>query len=363
MKGYQDNDSWVQEIMQGDANRMKEHHPSLSPSRFPALAQCIHYEPIPIDSESRKRGTLIHEYAAKILRDQPIGSVPMEQVNAVGCAEWIAKEVRRTLSEIRGIEYRVKIMDYMEVPPETITYGTADAWGYDGLGLALVDAKSGKERDYKEQMAVYALGLMDEQREEICRCIVLYCDSKTLDVYTFSLREAEQIVFGIISRVQAGVEEPQENDYCSFCAKRPTCPVWVIPAEEALAIASDKTFDLESLKQDPVKLGEFWDKWTKAKKLVDDAKLREAALEYLNADEKSIPGWEAKWVNGRLSYDEEEIEEILDLIPELGIERVRTFLKVDQKAFEDTWSKYSKEPVPVVPTMQAGAYQKLIRKK
>ena len=71
---------------------MSEHHPSLSPSRFPAFAKCIHYEPIPLDSESRKRGTLIHEYAARILRDEPLGSIPMEEVDAAGRGEWIAVE-------------------------------------------------------------------------------------------------------------------------------------------------------------------------------------------------------------------------------------------------------------------------------
>ena len=342
---------------------MSEHHQSLSPSRFPALDKCIHYAPIPLDSESRKRGSLIHEYAARILKDEPLGSIPMEEVEVAGRGEWIANQVRKYLTEIRGIEYRINIMDYMAVPPEKITFGTADAWGYDGVGLALIDAKSGKERDYKEQMAVYALGLMDEQREEVCRCIVLYCDIPTFDVYTFSLREAETIVFGIIARVQANVEEPRENDYCKWCVKKPTCPVWTIPAEQALSIVEGKHFDLEALKADPIKLGEFWDKWTKAKKLVDDAKLREAALEYLNADENSIPGWETQTVNGRLSYDQDEIEDILSLIPELGIERARAFIKVDQKAFEDIWSKYSKKPVPVVPTVHAGTYQKLVHKR
>ena len=228
-----------------------------------------------MDSESRKRGILIHEYAARILKGESMGSVSMEQVDAVGRGEWIAAEVRKTLTEIKGIEYRVNIMDYMSVPPERITFGTADAWGYDGVCLTLIDAKSGKQRDYKEQMAVYALGLMDEQREQECACVVLYCDIPARETYKFSIKEAEQIVFGIIARVQAGVEEPQENPYCGFCAKRPTCPVWTVGAEQALAKIADKHFDLESLKADPVKLGDFLDKWRKARKLVEDANSRD----------------------------------------------------------------------------------------
>ena len=316
-----------------------------------------------MDSESRKRGSLIHEYAARILKGESMGSVSMEQVDAAGRGEWIATEVRKILTEIKGIEYRVNIMDYMSVPPERITFGTADAWGYDGVCLTLIDAKSGKQRDYKEQMAVYALGLMDEQREQECACVVLYCDIPARETYKFSIKEAEQIVFGIIARVQAGVEEPQENSYCGFCAKRPTCPVWVIPAEQALEIVNNKHFDLESLKTDPVKLGDFLDKWRKAKKLVEeDAKLETCAKTLLTANPDSVPGWKVSTVNGRLSYSEEETMDILDCMSELGIQRMAECITVNKEKFEKAWKEVSKDPVPVEPSIHAGTYQKLIRK-
>lgn len=77
----------------------EEHHPNLSPSRFPALNECIHYEPIPLDSESRKRGILIHAYAARMLLNEPVGSVPREEIEHAGKGEWIAKEVRKILAE------------------------------------------------------------------------------------------------------------------------------------------------------------------------------------------------------------------------------------------------------------------------
>jgi hypothetical protein len=75
----------------------EHHHPKLSPSRFPAFERCIHYEPIQLDSESRRRGLLIHAYAARMLMNEPIGSVPMEEVDAAGRGEWIAKEIRKIL--------------------------------------------------------------------------------------------------------------------------------------------------------------------------------------------------------------------------------------------------------------------------
>ena len=341
---------------------MTEHHATLSPSRFPAYAKCIHYEPLPLDSESRKRGIKIHSYAARFLSDEPIGSVSQEDIEAAGLGEKIARQVRETLTEIKGIEYRVNIMDYMQVPPERITFGTADAWGYDGTHLTLIDAKSGKERDYKEQMACYALGLMDEQREQECKCVVLYCDKPAREIYKFSIKEAEQIVFGIIARVNAGVEEPQENSFCPFCAKRPTCPVWTVGAEQALAKLAEKHFDLESLKQDPIKLGDFLDKWRKARKLVEDAELEKCAKALLTADPESVPGWKVSTVNGRLSYSEDEVMDILELEDKLGTQRLVSFLSVNREKFEEAWKEVSKLPVPVEPSIHAGTYQKLIRK-
>ena len=46
---------------------MSEHHAFLAPSRFPALAQCIHYESVKLDSVARERGTKIHKYFAAFL--------------------------------------------------------------------------------------------------------------------------------------------------------------------------------------------------------------------------------------------------------------------------------------------------------
>ena len=47
---------------------MSEHHASLSPSRFPALAHCIHYAPKQVDSAARERGIKIHQYMAAFLQ-------------------------------------------------------------------------------------------------------------------------------------------------------------------------------------------------------------------------------------------------------------------------------------------------------
>ena len=164
--------------------------------------------------------------------------------------------------------------NYAVMPPEEITFGTCDAWGFNDDQLVLVDAKSGQHRDYKEQMAVYALALMEELDATSCVVIILYCDDESQHNYGFTRDEAEAIVFAVVARMRAGTEPPQENEHCKFCAKRPVCPVWVIPAIQALDIMANRTFDLESLKADPVRLGEFLTKWYKAEKLVEAADLK-----------------------------------------------------------------------------------------
>lgn len=347
---------------QYNADDPEAHHASLSPSRFPALAKCIHYEPTQIDSAARARGIKIHQYCARFLRET-VSSWPKEDIEYAKLGQWLAKEIRELIPDLRGVEQRVSILNYTVVPPEEITFGTCDAWGYDEEMLVLVDAKSGRHRDYKEQMAVYALALLEQEDWGVCSVIVLYCDDQTQDDYTFSRDEAEEIVMDVVARVREGTEPPKENEHCSFCAKRPVCPVWVIPASQALDIIANRTFDLEALKSDPVRLGEFLSKWHKAEKLVEEAHLKDTAKTYLTINKASVPGWSVQTVNGRTSYSEDEIEEIVLLLPELGMDRARSFINVDRKAFEQAWSSYSKKPVPVIPSQHAGTYQKLIKNK
>ena len=341
---------------------MSDHHPTLSPSRFPALAHCIHYQPVQLDSVSRARGTKIHEYMARFLNG-PGGSWPKEDIEYAAKGEWLAKEIRRVIPNLLGVEYKISVWNYAEVPPEEVTFGTCDAWGYNGKYLIMVDAKSGQRRDYCQQMAVYALGLMEDQGRDYCLIYLLYCDTEDIVPYGFTKEEAERIVFDIIARVNAGAEPPQENEHCNFCALMPTCEVWTYPAQQAFDLATQQVFNLEALKADPIRLGEFLTKWSKAEKLVDAAKLKDAAKRLLAADSESVPGWQVSPVNGRKSYGEDQIEEILFLLPELGMDRARSFLNVNQEAFERAWKTHSKKPVPVFPTEHAGTYLRLTQKK
>ena len=297
---------------------------------------------------------------ARFLQDG-VSGWPQEDSEYAAKGEWLAGEIRVLIPNLRGVEHRVSLIDYAVIPPEEITFGTCDAWGYNEDQLVLVDAKSGQHRDYKEQMAVYALALMEEQDVNSCTVIILYCDDKAQHNYGFTRDEAEQIVFDVVARVNAGVEPPQENEHCKFCAKKPTCPVWVIPASQALDVVTNGTFDLESLKADPVRLGEFLSKWYKAEKLVEAAHLKDAAKTMLAVNPKSVPGWKVQ-PNTRTSYTEDEIEDIILLLPELGMDRARSFLNVDRKAFEQAWKTHSNKPIPVVPS-ESFTYQKLIQKK
>ena len=51
---------------------------------------------------------------------------------------------------------------------------------------------------------------------------------------------------------------------------------------------------------------------------VEAAHLKDTAKTLLTAKRDSVPGWSVQTVNGRTSYSEDEIEEIVLLLPELG---------------------------------------------
>ena len=90
--------------------------------------------------------------------------------------------------------------------------------------LKLFDLKTGEERDYRPQMAFYALGLMQKYREDAVEVHEVYSRSRKANVYKISREEAEGVVFPLHLAVTDKEKQPSSNEYCSWCVKRATCP-------------------------------------------------------------------------------------------------------------------------------------------
>ena len=104
------------------------------------------------------------------------------------------------------------------VPLAGIATGTMDAAA---MSLCtLFDVKSGEIRNYKEQMAAYALACMHARGENGWKTVLLFIDKKVEVVHTFTREEAETLVRSI----RDAEEKPTTCEYCSWCAKFTECP-------------------------------------------------------------------------------------------------------------------------------------------
>jgi hypothetical protein len=296
---------------------MSDHHPFFAPSKLPALSQCLHYENKEAESPEADEGDSVHAAAADLLtrQEQLFATDPGIHRKAV----WLAMMVKRILANIVGVENRLEITGNKGEP---ITYGHVDAWGYDREGcLTLIDHKRSVHRDMTPQFAAYALGLMQARRAPHCRAIVLcYSEQSQIDYY-FTLEEAQGIVWDLYTKaINKQLYPPRENEFCSWCAKRPTCPVWTQPANKTMEIVGKEALSpltnyassdplvpimerLELLKEDPEQLGLFYDGWCKAEALVKDAGLKERIKELLEKDIDSVPGWTLQERKGRKVTD------------------------------------------------------------
>jgi hypothetical protein len=67
--------------------------------------------------------------------------------------------------------------------------------------LLVVDLKSGKVRNYREQVAAYAFGLMEEHFAMRWTCVLLFCDARQMVVHEFTYEEAQALVEGLLRAV------------------------------------------------------------------------------------------------------------------------------------------------------------------
>ena len=128
----------------------------ISPSSLPKLGECALFTGAPGTSAAAERGTLLDRAIRELLVDDPTtydGLAAEDQA----VARWGVDELR-TLSGGYHVETREEHLG-MEVPGLSKP-GTADAVCVRAQWVA--DIKTGQVRNYREQLAAYALACMHE---------------------------------------------------------------------------------------------------------------------------------------------------------------------------------------------------------
>jgi CRISPR/Cas system-associated exonuclease Cas4 (RecB family) len=129
---------------------------------------------------------------------------------------WSAQYIMSVVGRKKLItEERISVMR----GDEEITFGSMDAYckGH------LFDLKTGQKRDYKQQMAAYALGVMQKYKEKKLTCHLVYSRFKEVQKFDLTKEEAEDIVYAIVDSVNDPTRSPWPCEYCAWCDRKESC--------------------------------------------------------------------------------------------------------------------------------------------
>lgn len=198
-----------------------KHHPTLSPSKLDALAECPCYMSGPA-GEAAQKGTDQHAYAEALLRNEatPRTAFPLSAEDRDN-VEWYVDYVRATATATANLEIEVAY-ELMGKDFKTVTWGTIDA----AAGPDIFDYKSDREpRPHGRQMAAYALMRMQATGTPRITCHLCYGRLRKVDKLTYTVAEATALVNEIVAAVDpANDPHPKSCQYCGWCARALSCP-------------------------------------------------------------------------------------------------------------------------------------------
>lgn len=257
---------------------------SLRPSNLPKLAVCACYVSNPDAGPAAARGSALDALFRARMQGLPDQAEMFYKPTGddLAAVEWAVTMLRALAGGstilTREDECRLSI-------PGFENGGTADALIPDKLTHA--DLKTGQVRNYREQMAAYALGLMEAHFASEWTAHLLFCDQREVVTLRFTYDEAKATVEKVIAAYFNPGKQPDPCDYCGWCAKSETCPARLALADKALA-TSVPGFDFAAVLADNAQLGRF----LAACAVLDDfrEKAEETAKERLQSGAE-VPGW------------------------------------------------------------------------
>jgi len=290
----------------------------LRPSLLPKLEECACFTPSTGQSEAAIRGTLLDTgFRSFMQKKDLVGDFKPEDIEAI---LWASE----TLKALAGGDEILTSEDNCKVEiPSFKMQGTADAIVPSKQMLA--DLKSGQVRDYKAQMAAYALGLMQEHWANTWMCHLLFCDQKEIVTLQFTFEEASQYIKNIVDAYLDKNKIATPCDYCEWCELSTTCSARVSAAIEPLGVAAapeERTTQIfELILKDPEKLGDFLTKCKILEKF--QVKAEDAARNFLESGQV-IEGWklgksrESEYVEARKVYEYKEKLGLGDIFESYG---------------------------------------------
>ena len=228
------------------------------PSSLPKLAECVRFEGMAGAGPAAERGNVLDKLYREVLGGVAALDPKNEEHNGI---HW-AVDVTRILANKQADDVGPEIFT-----TESILWKEDDlrvqAMGMQGTAdCALphartsIDLKTGQERNYIEQQALYALGFMERYNVKTWTVVLLYSDLRQMREFKFTQYWAENIIRQLMARVNDPLSLATPCDYCNWCAKKYTCAERL----ETVAFWAGKdpaTIDWKAEMNDPVKLAQF----------------------------------------------------------------------------------------------------------
>jgi len=267
-------------------------------SLLPKLAECPCYESKQGEAgPAAQRGTKLDGRFREALATGELNEVDLSK-DDIKALKWALKEVRK----IAGKNPIISDESLLKVQTPGIEHeGTEDVRIPD-IQTSL-DLKTGIQRSYYAQMGAYAWGNMEAHFCEEWTCYLVFCDQKEIVEHHFTLHQAKNVVNGILDSYHDPERLPQPCQYCSWCAKKDSCPMVVQPVQEAHAIMESANLAVlrDEIANDPSRHARFLEinkvfESELVKPLKDLAKKKLESGDYL-------PGFKLSSVKGSEYFD------------------------------------------------------------
>lgn len=210
--------------------------------------------------------------------------------------EWTIKRALLISEDVETREENLRVHI-----PGIVPLGTADML-FPSIGEH-GDMKTGQVRNYREQMAAYALGFMDQFFADKWRAHLLFCDQREVVTHDFTYQQAKAIVEETIAAAQAPARKAEPNEYCSWCGLYETCHARRELATRAFAYTNLQE-RWEQIKDDPEELAAFLMATDALSDFTDEGK--RAALAMIEAG-AIVEGWKRVSRKGNEYVDAETL--------------------------------------------------------
>lgn len=338
----------------------------LRPSALPKLQECRCYESNPEAGPAAARGTRIdsairaiwsnldaltgdglfyNETMLKAAAKVALPDAPSEDIEAV---LWAIAQLAAHCTE-HGTDWCDLITDEERlkaaVPLAGIATGTMDAADFDH-GF-LFDFKTGEIRDYKAQMAAYALACMEYTRTDCWCATLLFVDKKKAYTHLFTRAGARELVVSI----RDAEEKPTCCEYCTWCAKFEKCTAVEKSASMALGTAMQEGDMMSRLLDDH--------QW--ASQFLENCKIADEFAKRLKANlTERISAFPSEYFKVSVVSGKKQVSptELMAYVPAPEIVSCCSMLSL--KDAEAIWTQnHPDKPFPAELIKQAGAYSTL----